>query len=177
MTGSEATGLGETGPMETNLAGTGLTKAGLVTTGLAKTLLVDAGVWKLLLGREWERRDPVMLGERERTVLEQFRLAVVERRVAMIGPVRQTVLSSVGNAADFARAEEMLDPFRDEVVTQADYVKAARLLNMCRIHGVQGGATEMLLCAVAGRRGWEILTVDAGLERCVAVLRDEGLMA
>jgi predicted nucleic acid-binding protein len=50
-------------------------------------------------------------------------------------------------------------------------VQAARLDNLCRTAGVQCGEVDMLLCAVAERNNWTILTNDAGLIRCAEVVQ------
>ena len=57
-----------------------------------------------------------------------------------------------------------------------DFVEAARLFNLCRDHGVECGPVDILICAVAARLDYDILTNDQGLMRCVKVLRTEGLI-
>lgn len=102
--------------------------------------------------------------------------AIQDGRVAMLGPIRQEVLSGIKEAAQFERLRSALEPFEDEPLTTADYEEAARLFNVCRQSGVECGATDVLICAVAARMKWEILTSDGGLKRCVDVLRGAGLM-
>ena len=68
---------------------------------------------------------------------------------------------------------ERLEAFRDAVIETADYVQAARFDNRCRAAGVQCGVVDMLLCALANRNGWTILTNDTGLIRCIEVVERE----
>ncbi len=106
----------------------------------------------------------------------QLTEAIQDRRAAIIGPIRQEILSGIRNRAQFAKTEGTLDPFRDEEIAGADYVEAARLYNLCQDHGVQCGPVDILLCAVAIRKHYGILTHDQGLKRCMEVLRSEGLI-
>lgn len=55
-----------------------------------------------------------------------------------------------------------LGPFR----TKQEAVNAAHYYNLCRRRGVQGTATDMLLCAVAVRHGFRIFTVDNDFDDC-----------
>ena len=109
-------------------------------------------------------------------MVAQLTEAIRDRRAAIIGPIRQEILSGIRNRAQFARTEETLDPYRDEEITGADYIEAARLNNRCQDHGVQCGPGDILLCAVAVRKQYGILTSDQGLSRCIDVLRSEGLI-
>lgn len=134
--------------------------------------IVDTCVWSLSL----RRQDKTRISAGEAQVLAQFRDAIQDRRVAMVGPVRQEILSGIRDKTQFAQTQELLDPFRDEEVTSADYIEAARFFNLCRNRGVECGPVDILLCAVAARMGYGILTYDQGLSRCVAVLQDEALL-
>jgi hypothetical protein len=135
--------------------------------------LVDTCVWSLSL----RRRDKTRINAQEQQALAQLKEAIRDRRAAIIGPIRQEILSGIRDRAQFAKIQELLDPFRDEAVTAADYVDAARLFNLCQDHGVQCGPVDMLICAVAVRMHWAILTFDQGLKRCIHVLQTEGLIA
>ena len=135
--------------------------------------LVDTCVWSLSL----RRRDTTRIDAQEQQALAQLKEAIRDRRTAIIGPIRQEILSGIRDRAQFAKIQELLDPFRDEAVTAADYVDAARLFNLCQDHGVQCGPVDMLICAVAVRMHWAILTFDQGLKRCIQVLQTEGLIA
>lgn len=68
---------------------------------------------------------------------------------------------------------EKLAAFADEMIESEDYINTARLDNVCRRHGVLCGEVDMLLCAIAARHGWQILTKDAALLRCIEVIKRE----
>jgi predicted nucleic acid-binding protein len=135
--------------------------------------LVDTCVWSLML----RRRNPDQINPAERRIVSELKEAIQERRAAIIGPVRQEILSGIRDGAVFAFTAGLLEPFRDVEILPGDFVEAARLFNLCRNHGVQSGPVDILLCAVAARNHYAILTIDHGLERCVEVLRMEGIMA
>jgi hypothetical protein len=135
-------------------------------------LIVDTCVWSLSL----RRQDKARIGSSEQQMLAELREAIQNRRAAILGAIRQEILSGIRDRAQFAKTRELLEPFLDEEVRADDYVEAARLFNLCRNHGVQCGSVDMLLCAVAVRKHYGILTHDQGLLRCIEVLRAEGLV-
>jgi predicted nucleic acid-binding protein len=135
-------------------------------------VIVDTCFWSLAL----RRRDKSRLSAEDQQMVMQLTEAIQDRRAAITGPIRQEILSGVRNRAQFAKTESILDLFRDEEITGADYVEAARLYNLCQDHGVQCGPVDILLCAVAARKQYGILTSDQALSRCIEVLRSEGLM-
>jgi len=95
---------------------------------------------------------------------------IKDGRVEMVGPLRQEVLSGINHVDQFEKLCQRLAPFPDAAIESLDYVQAARLDNLCRSAEVQCGEVDMLLCAVAVRNGWTILTSDAGLIRCIEVV-------
>jgi predicted nucleic acid-binding protein len=78
----------------------------------------------------------------------------------MVGPVRQELLSGVRDRALFERLRDHLRAFPDEPITSADYERAAECFTLCRAKGIQGSNTGFLLCAVAERYRFPILTTD-----------------
>lgn len=133
-------------------------------------VIVDTCVWSLSLRRQNKSRS----SPAEQQMLTQLREAIRDRRVAMIGPIRQEVLSGIRDKEQFAITRELLDPFRNEEITDGDYVEAARLFNLCRGQGVECGPVDILICAVAVRMRYGILTSDTGLNRCIEALRGVG---
>lgn len=131
-------------------------------------ILVDTCVWSLSLRR---RKGTAGLSERERRLVAALSEAIRDGRVAMVGPVRQELLSGISDATQFEKLRSTLGSFADEPLTTAIYVEAARLDNLCRTRGVQCGEVDMLLCAAALHYGWTILTSDTGLLRCIEVVQ------
>ena len=112
----------------------------------------------------------------EQLVLASLVEAIKDGRVGIIGSIRQEVLSGIKDLAQFEELRFALEAFPDEPLTTLHYEEAARLYNLCRSRGVECGSTDILICAVAVRMQWTILTCDGGLNRCIEVLRAEGLM-
>jgi hypothetical protein len=134
--------------------------------------IVDTCVWSLAL----RRQDQTKMAQGDLEMIAQLQEAIREGRVVIIGPIRQEILSGIRNKARFAKTQALLEPYRDEEIEAEDFVEAARLFNVCRDHGVECGPVDMLICAVAVRMHYDILTYDQGLKRCIQVLRAEGLL-
>jgi predicted nucleic acid-binding protein len=136
-------------------------------------IIVDTCVWSLWL----RRRNQSLLSSNERQTLTDLRLAVENRQATILGPIRQEILSGIRDAAQFAKTASLLDPFRDEPIEPSDYIEAAKLFNLCRDRGIQCGPVDILICAVATRNQYLILTCDQVLERCIGVLRTAGIIS
>src|SRR5690606_37799850 len=91
-------------------------------------------------------------------------------RVAMLGPIRQELLTGVKTPTQFKKLTEAMEAFPDEELSTEDYVEAARCFNRCRRKGVQGSNTDFLLCAVSLRTGFPILTTDGDFRHFKKVL-------
>jgi predicted nucleic acid-binding protein len=134
--------------------------------------LVDTCVWSLAL----RRRNASRMSPEERRLVSDLRDGIQVSNAAIIGPVRQEVLSGIRDRAQFTKTQGLLEPFADEAMIPEDFVEAARLFNVCQDHGVVCGAVDILICAVAARLEYGILTNDSGLARCAEVLRTEGIL-
>lgn len=134
-------------------------------------VIVDTCIWSLSLRRANQTR----LSAQERKIVNDLKEAIRDQRVAIIGPIRQELLSGIRDRTQFVKTEDLLDRFPGEEITAGDYVEAARLFNLCRDHGVECGPVDILICSVAIRSSYGILTTDQGLARCIEVLRSEGL--
>ena len=134
-------------------------------------VLADACVWSLLLRR---KKGAALSGD-EQLVLASLTEAIKDGRVVIVGPIRQEVLSGIRDQAQIAKLRAALAAFCDAPLTTFHYEEAARLFNLCRRRGVECGAIDILICVIAAQMRWSILTNDQGLERCIQVLRAEGL--
>ena len=124
-------------------------------------VLVDTSVWSLALRRRTRVESPAV---------KELRSLVDEGRVAMIGPIRQELLSGIRTPESFERLRDHLRPYSDEVLDSADFERAAEHFNTCRALGVQGSNTDFLICAVAARRNLAILTTDGDFMRFATIL-------
>lgn len=132
-------------------------------------VLVDTCVWSLAL----RRAHGAGLSARQKQLVSLLEDAIRDGRAVIVGPIRQEILSGVKDAHEFVRLESTLRAFPDQPLDTGDYVEAGRTYNLCRRHGVVCGPVDILLCALALKRGWEILTEDGGLLRCCAVIERE----
>ena len=124
-------------------------------------ILVDTSVWSLALRRATPSAN---------AAVNELRSLIEEGRVAMIGVIRQELLSGVRTDAAFERLRDHLRSFVDEPLEREDFERAAEHFNTCRARGVQGSNTDFLICAVAERRNLPILTTDADFTRFAGVL-------
>jgi predicted nucleic acid-binding protein len=81
-------------------------------------------------------------------------------RAQLLGVVRQEMLSGLRETSQFERLRKLLQAFPNVLLESEDYEEAARMNNICRAKGVTGSGVDCLMCAVAFRRDWSILTLD-----------------
>jgi len=113
-------------------------------------VLVDTSVWSLAL----RRRAPA------HPAVDELRRLVAHGRAAIVGPIRQELLSGIRDRAVFERLRDHLRAFPDEAITAVDFERAAECFSLCRTKGIQGSNTDFLLCAVAERYRFPILSTD-----------------
>ncbi len=114
-------------------------------------VLVDTCVWSLALRSSTSK---------EVSTAEQLSQLIDENLVKIIGPIRQELLSGYTDKSSFNKLQQKLKHFPNEQVLDVDYECAAEYSNVCRSRGVQGSHTDFLICAVAFRLKFKILTVD-----------------
>lgn len=119
-------------------------------------VLVDTSVWSLALRRR-----------RQATPSETEELSnlIADRRVRIIGPIRQELLCGIRDEAQCKVLEKHLAAFPDLPITTKDYVTAAHFFNRCRAKGIQGSNTDFLICAVAVRNRLAIFTTDRDFQQ------------
>jgi hypothetical protein len=115
-------------------------------------VVVDTSVWSLALRRSASLKAI--------PVVDQLRELITDDRVVLLGAVRQEVLSGIRYTEQYIRLRDSLRAFGDLELTIEDYELAAEFYNTCRTNGIQGANTDFLLCSVAQRRGWYIMTTD-----------------
>ena len=117
-------------------------------------ILVDTSVWSLALRRSKDRTP-------EDPYVQELRELIRELRVRIIGPIRQEILSGIRSQDQFNAIRMHLRMFTDLELTISDYERAAELFNILRSKGIQGSNTDFLICAIAERHKFPILTTDA----------------
>lgn len=129
-------------------------------------VLIDTPVWSLALRHKSRPENAATIAS--------LAALIEEGRVAIIGPIRQEILSGIKESAQFDRLRDNLRSFPDTEITSADYEEAAALFNRCRAKGIQGSNTDFLICAVAIRSEFPIFTTDvdfAHFEKLLPITR------
>jgi predicted nucleic acid-binding protein len=129
------------------------------------SVLVDTSVWSLAL-----RRRPRDLSNGERAVVREFTGLVHDGRARIIGLIRQEVLSGIKTSSQFEELRQTLSAFRDEPVDTADHEAAAKAGNDCRTKGIAVSLVDILICAIAQRRGLAIFSTDPDFKNYARVL-------
>ena len=126
-------------------------------------VLVDASIWSLSLRKK-------VLAANESECVSELRELIIEFRVAMIGPIRQELLSGISDHQKYLTLKEKLSAFEDESISRAEYEKAADFATLCRKKGVQGSHTDFLICAVANAGNLSIFTTDNDFENFARII-------
>ena len=127
--------------------------------------LVDTSVWSFAL-----RRKPADLSDGEKAIVAELSELAKEGRVRIIGPVRQELLSGIKTDAQYEKLRIALQVFPDEPLQTQDYESAAKASNDCRTKGVVVSAVDVLICATALARDWNIYTTDPDFKNYAKIL-------
>jgi predicted nucleic acid-binding protein len=117
-------------------------------------VLVDTSIWSLALRRSGA------ISQQDEALVHELNELINDVRVAIIGPIRQELLSGISSQAQFETLKEKLQAFEDLPLKQQDYEQAAEFYNICRKSGIQGSQIDFLICAVAAGREIPIFTSD-----------------
>ena len=128
-------------------------------------VLVDTSVWSLAL-----RRKSHELSIDEAGIAAELKELITGGRARLIGMVRQELLSGIKTQEQYERLRKTLRAYQDEPVGIEDYEIAAKVHNQCRSKGVLGSTVDFLICAIAMRREWAILSTDPDFGRYAKVL-------
>ena len=113
-------------------------------------VLVDTCIWSQVLRHKLP--DAELTGKLQELIRNG--------RVAIIGPIRQELLSGIPQAKQFEQLKEFLSAFEDIILITEHFEKAAEYCNICRRKGIQGSTIDFLICAVAFIENLAIFTVD-----------------
>lgn len=115
-------------------------------------VIVDTCIWSTALR-------PVAKPE-FREIVNELKELIDERRVVLLGPIRQEVLSGLREQEQFEELKKHLKPFEDFPITSEDYEYSAELFNLFRSRGLQGSNTDFLIVSVSIKHGLSIFTTD-----------------
>lgn len=128
-------------------------------------VLVDTCLWSLALRRKLQD-----LNTAENSAARELSELVREGRVRLIGVIRQELLSGIKTPTQFEQIRVDLSQFPDERLDTQDHEAAAKACNTCRAGGIVVSVVDVLICAVALRRGWSIFTTDPDFTHYAKVL-------
>ncbi len=114
-------------------------------------ILVDTCIWSESLRKSKTKN---------RNVVEKLTYVVSENQAAIIGAIRQELLSGMKERKAFAELKDKLSYFPDIILNEQDYEVAAEYFNLCQKKGIQGSNTDFLICSVANRLKIPIFTLD-----------------
>jgi predicted nucleic acid-binding protein len=117
-------------------------------------VLVDTPIWSLAFRKKGISQ---INNESVKNLID----LIHDGRIAIIGSVRQEILSGISDKNKFYEIRDRMSIFSDYDIQTEDYEFAAECSNECRRKGIQGSHTDFLICAVAIKNGWEIFTEDA----------------
>lgn len=120
-------------------------------------VLVDTSIWSLVLRKQTSefKIEPI---------IQELTNLIRDYRVAMIGIIRQEILSGIKSIDQFEKLKGYLKSFPDLTLETNDFELAAALYNQCQGRGVQGSHVDFLISAAAINREFSIFTQDRDFE-------------
>ena len=114
-------------------------------------VIIDTCVWSLAFRRQVQPINSII------TTLKEL---IIEKRVEILGAIRQELLSGIIVPAHFEKLKLHLRAFPNLELDYQDFELAAEYFNTLRSPGIQGSNTDFLICAVSIRRNMSIYTTD-----------------
>lgn len=128
-------------------------------------VIVDTCVFSLAL-----RRRQAALSEAEGRLRALLSRLIEQGSAALLGPVRQELLSGIPDARRFQQMRRQLRALPDPELGVGDFERAAAVANACRAAGVAGSSVDFLICGVSLQRNWPVLTTDHDFHRYAQVV-------
>lgn len=113
-------------------------------------VLVDTCIWSQVL----RYKSP------DTELAKKLQELIENAQVAIIGPIRQELLSGISKTSQFNQLKEFLSAFEDISLKTSHFEQAAEFCNICRSKGIQGSTIDFLICAVSFMENLVIFTVD-----------------
>ena len=121
-------------------------------------VIVDTSVWSLALRRKTKETESTP------PQVSLLRELIQDGRAALFGAIRQELLPGIRIYKQYESLRDYLRAFPDISLEVEDYELAANYFNTCRQQVIQGANTDFLVCAVANRRRYTVLTTDGDFE-------------
>ncbi len=123
-------------------------------------VLVDTSVWSLAF-----RRNQDQLNAEQKIVVDLLMRLISDNNALMVGPVRQELLSGIRDRRIFDGLRGEARHFSDLPIQTSDYETAAEFRNICLSLGLAAKSIDILICAVAARTRYPILTLDKAFQK------------
>src|SRR4051794_4142270 len=105
-------------------------------------IIVDTSAWSVVLRRK-------QASQQQNTPLRlELESLISVKAVAMLGVIRQELLSGIRHVQDYERLKHHLRNFDDEPISSEDHESAAELSNLYTSQGLANSPIDMLICAV-----------------------------
>ncbi|MGA2618500.1 MAG: PIN domain-containing protein [Thermoguttaceae bacterium] len=134
-------------------------------------IVLDTSILSLALRRP--RRDA---GDEPPLVAALRRLVADDAPLAVPGIVLQELLSGVRSAEQFDRLQGAMAGFPVLLADKAEHLRAARIGNACRGHGIACSTIDALIAAQTIERNASLFTTDVDFKR-IAACSDLKLMS
>jgi predicted nucleic acid-binding protein len=131
----------------------------------------SAAAWPAFRGLSGVRSDQGIMDTELRPWLTSFGRGSLALRLAWaVDSANAVPMSGVRGEQQYETLRRHLRAFPDIALEAEDYEDAASFFNRCRAKGVRGSNTDLLICAVAARRRFGILTTDTDFLHFAKVL-------
>lgn len=127
--------------------------------------IVDTSVWSVAY-----RRSKTIQNASEQRAYSLWQSLVADDAAAIIGSVRQELLSGVRTREQFDRPRQTIAEFELLDLDSNTFDLAAHFSNQCQRVGIAAGSIDMMICASAFERDLSILTLDRDFPRYATVL-------
>ncbi|WP_353930828.1 PIN domain-containing protein [Okeanomitos corallinicola TIOX110] len=127
----------------------------IITTNnkdIENKVIVDTSIWSLALRHDKKLDNSIYVD-----LLQDL---ITNNQIVLLGAVRQEILTDIRHKNQYNHLKNSLRVFPNFQLDIEDYEMAAEFYNICRNKGIQGANTDFLICAVAVRRSYSILTTD-----------------
>jgi len=111
------------------------------------------------------RRHESQWNKHQQSIADRVVELIRAKDAAIIGPIRQELLTGISDTRYFARLRIRMRDFTDESLVEEDYENAAEMNGICRKNGIVGSQTDFLICAVSVARKMRIFTLDKDFDR------------
>jgi len=102
---------------------------------------------------------------------KNMRALIDEGKVAIIGPIRQEVLTGIKSEKQFELMQDYLTTFEDATITTEDYELAAKNANKLRSKGISTGNVDVLIVTFCQKHDIEVYSKDKDFDEMRKIIK------